>query len=105
MIDEVMETLGKRLMVLDVIKLKQKAKEHKEGGRRARRKLRVLIRDKYKCTNCGSKENLTIAHIAKTRGIKHRNSASYPLRLCKTLCERCHVYEDKYFHTPFEVRK
>jgi len=82
-----------KLLTLDIDKLRCAANKRATTGKRARRKLYVLERDGYKCTNCNSNDNLTIAHIIPPKKSRNRNASHYNPKFCKTLCERCHLYE------------
>lgn len=58
---------------------------------------RILLRDKYKCTACGSTLNLRVHHTYYFNDFSH--PWKYPDKALITLCEKCH--DD--FHRKFEV--
>lgn len=91
------KTSGKRqLLCLDIDILKEAANRNTSSGLRSKHKLEILERDEFKCTECGSLDNLTIAHIIPPKRKKGRNAGSYKLDDCKTMCEKCHIlYDDK----------
>lgn len=87
----------KRLLFLDIPKLKEIAKKPGTCGLRARHKLDILTRDGFKCVSCGRSDRLTVAHIVPLRGRKDsqgRNASSYKLDECKTQCVDCHLKEE-----------
>jgi hypothetical protein len=57
----------------------------------AKRKLRVKMRDDFKCVRCGSSENLRVHH---KKGIK-----SHRILDLETLCQKCHHAEHGYRQT------
>lgn len=81
------------ILSIDIENLKEIAKKSNDCGKKARKKLRILERDGFKCTNCGRKDHLTIAHKTPIR-VKNRSSVHFKLNECITLCVRCHIYLD-----------
>ena len=81
------------LTAINVDNLKRVAVKHNASGKRARRKLKVLNRDNFKCVTCGIDRNLTIAHIVPIRK-KNRGANSYKIDNCKTQCSPCHIMEE-----------
>ncbi len=62
---------------------------------RARRILKILERDKFKCVKCPKIKYLTIDHITKAlrngKGKRDNQRAwNYKLEDCQTLCVKCH---------------
>ena len=49
-----------------------------------------LKRDKYRCVNCGSKNNLNVHHI-DNNGPQRTNSPNNNLDNLQTLCYKCHL--------------
>ena len=47
----------------------------------------VLKRDKYKCINCGTKENLHVSH--------NHYGIDITIKDLETLCAKCHKAKDK----------
>ena len=59
-----------------------------------KKRLEVLTRDGWKCTNChNSKENLHVHHLSY---IWDKNPWEYHLSNFKTLCKSCHEEEEMY---------
>lgn len=58
----------------------------------ARRKLMILLRDNFQCTECGERDLLTIDHSngGQRDAQGNRTLDSYGLEECKVLCTRCH---------------
>lgn len=85
----------KKPIDIDVLKINAMIKS-RDPGRKARRRLFILQRDGFKCVNCGSSENLTIAHIKsiKELGVTRFAAAAWKPDNCKTLCVACHIKED-----------
>lgn len=90
------------LTPLDVAALKQSAARPVGNGKlghgvaaRARRKLRVLERDGFRCKRCGSTKNLTIDHVGWTPGFNKSGPSSIVPELCQTLCVWCHHERNK----------
>jgi 5-methylcytosine-specific restriction endonuclease McrA len=63
--------------------------------RRARRIIKILERDNYKCIKCGSKDNLTIDHPEGRKFAKYDNHQKYNPSKCVTLCEKCHIKKNE----------
>lgn len=64
----------------------------------ARKRLVILKRDKFKCTNCGEKNFLCVHHIKYINGNK---AWEVPDRFLTTLCELCHWKA----HNGIEIKK
>lgn len=82
---------------INIEELKKSAKtKTRDSGRKARRRLFILQRDEFRCVNCGSTDNLTIAHIKsiKELGVSRFAATSWKPDNCKTLCVNCHIKED-----------
>lgn len=56
-----------------------------------RKRLEILKRDGFECTECGDKE--TTLHVHHTKYIKGRMAWDYDDALLATLCETCHQKE------------
>lgn len=77
----------------------KKIKVNATNRRIARIKLAILSREKYKCRECGSTQNLTIDHIIPVREIvRARKSNAHHARWspeyrehCQVLCFECHA--------------
>lgn len=90
------------LDVLNIEKLKEKSKDKTRTPRgkikstisRARRILKILERDNYRCIVCGDIENLTIDHINGRKQFKYDNAQKYKLEECQTLCLHCHIIKN-----------
>jgi len=99
------------LIPLNIKQLKKKAKltktspsgSIKQPIQRARRIIRILERDGYKCVECCSKENLTIDHINGRAFAKHNNASKYKPSECVTLCIKCHDKKNKEKKKEIEV--
>ena len=52
-----------------------------------RRRMEILRRDGYRCTNCGASGHLNVHHRWYIYG---RKPWQYPDRCLVTLCEKCH---------------
>lgn len=63
--------------------------------RRARKVLKILERDNFKCVKCGSDKKLTIDHINGRAFAKYDNHQKYRIDKCETLCEKCHIKKNK----------
>ena len=91
------------LLVLDIEKLKQKAKSKDKTASgntkaciiRARYKLKVLEKYGFKCCNCGKKEELTIDHNEYKP--RNRSTSGYHPEGCIILCKRCHIYKHEEY--------
>lgn len=97
--------MSKRLKHLNIDKIILDAgkTDKTKGGRRlkgyilrARRILKILRRDGFKCVVCGSKNKLTIDHINGRSEFKHNNYNKYKLSVCQTLCVGCHVKKNRW---------
>ena len=65
-----------------------------------RNRMRILRRDGFKCTVCGSKDNLCVHH---TFYYRHRVKPwEYPSSSLMTLCETCH--RDYHLHHENTIR-
>ena len=86
-----------KLLTLNIPYLKEKAKEHgiKSTVVRARRIIKILERDNYKCVKCNSKDNLTIDHINGRKFAKHDNQQKYRVDKCQVLCVDCHLLKNQ----------
>lgn len=86
-----------KILTIDVSYLKRKANSEPVTSpvKRARRKLRILERDGFKCVNCGSTHNLTIDHYKRPSIKNHHDSHWYKPSCCKTLCEECHIEKNR----------
>jgi len=83
------------LQSIDIKALKERAvTKCYTQGRRARRMLAILVRDKFKCVTCNRTTNLTISHT-KHLGKSSRNPSIYTLDNCRTLCVECHLLVDR----------
>jgi len=87
-------TACKGMPTIDIDKLEESCKKRNSSGRRARRKYSILKRDDFRCTNCNSKTELTIAHIKPLNKSNGRNMSDFKLNECKVLCRRCHINEE-----------
>jgi hypothetical protein len=85
--------MTKKMLSIDIEKLKESAKKRNSCGARARRKLKILERDGFRCVRCGSTKLLTIAHWNKINK-RNRGVSDFKIRECRTLCVGCHYYED-----------
>jgi 5-methylcytosine-specific restriction endonuclease McrA len=65
------------------------------------KKNKILKRDEYKCTCCGSGENLVVHHTFYFGD--YRNPWEYPNKSLITLCETCH--HDYHLHNEISIRK
>jgi 5-methylcytosine-specific restriction endonuclease McrA len=84
------------LKVLDIDYLKWKSEQPKNACvLRARRKLRILKRDHFKCTECGTDKLLTIHHHKFVKQYYAKGWTSYKLDACKTVCVNCHKHINK----------
>ena len=57
----------------------------------AERKLRVKMRDDFKCVRCGSTEKIQVHHKKGTK--------SHRIEDLQTLCQKCHHAEHGYRQT------
>jgi 5-methylcytosine-specific restriction endonuclease McrA len=80
---------------LDIEHLIESAKKKNSVGLKARHKLAILKRDGFKCVICGRTDTLTITHTIPPKRKQGRNSTSYKVEYCNTLCVDCHQIEDK----------
>ena len=80
---------------LNIENLKKRAACHGKANniRRARRILRILRRDNFKCTKCSTTEKLTIHHLNGRAFAKSDNAQKYRIKECITLCVDCHTKE------------
>lgn len=85
------------LTALDITQVKRKAIHGNEfKARKARKILRILERDNFKCVTCNRTKNLTVAHI-KPIG-RHRPLSTYNPNNCKILCTECHILVDHTYN-------
>ena len=67
------------------------------------KRLNIIKRDKYKCSNCGAKESL-IVHHKQYHFFKKRNMLALPWeyedKYLVTLCKKCHEIGHKSFNIP-----
>ena len=79
---------------LNIKYLKEKTKEHPKNGNspihRAKRIIKILERDNFKCVKCGATTKLTIDHIDGRKFAKFNNAQKYKIDMCQTLCITCH---------------
>ena len=85
-IDKIKEAKSKWYRKID---RRQEKKEDREQKWFDGKREEALVRDKYKCTKCGSTEQLTVHHIdGNGRGSKNPNNSISNL---ETLCRACHA--------------
>jgi len=81
---------------IEQIKIKASSKRKTISGNkpstiiRARRILKILERDSFKCIKCGSEKELTIDHINGRAFAKWNNHKKYKVSECQVLCIPCH---------------
>lgn len=87
---------------INIEKLKEKAGSGKCGQSavdKARRKLKILKRDNFKCVLCGSTEKLTIDHVdkelVKYNQYMSKGPSSFKLNACRILCIPCHIKKNE----------
>lgn len=82
---------------LDIGKLMKNRTGRGGNKERARRKLRILERDKFSCVICKSNTFLTIDHKTPKRKFHSngtKNNLYLPLDECQTLCVTCHEFKN-----------
>ena len=72
-------------------------KEQLADSRWLKRKFPILERDNFKCTKCGSTNNLNVHHI---RYIPNLMAWEYPDESLITLCQHCHEREHNIVSYP-----
>lgn len=81
----------KMIPYIDIEHLKERSHEN----RLCRMKYKILERDNFKCVVCGSREQLTIAHVHGLYKHKGRKWNDYKLNDCQTKCSSCHTKENR----------
>lgn len=104
-----MKRIPLNLLVIDVEKIKERAKSNlkqpngdlKASIRKARYILKLLEKYNFKCFHCPTKENLTIHHLISPERTKignWRKSTAKNFKTAIILCVDCHnKEEEKYF--------
>jgi len=89
-----------RLSTLSLIVLRKAVKDRtlsESTRRKARYKLQVLKESNYRCQNCKKAGDLTIEHLdGRTKQCNTPSEFNPKKHRMIILCERCHMYKNKW---------
>lgn len=80
--------------------------EKLHDARWEKRRQQIFIRDRFRCLNCGSTDNLQVHHrqyhyVSKKE--MYVDPWEYPDELLVTLCEKCHTKGHELYLVPVKL--